>query len=175
MFWCELYFLYTTAVQQGTHTKWSGHFLIQSVIWRWRKKIKNIPCSFMQEGTHCLKWAYKSDRKPQIVLFQTSMGSNQIITRMDSHMLISFRHHSESSERLCGWELETAQNELWLDSFWWTLSREEIHIFLPSLCHSRCVGICFPAISRCYSETLMCLTSCGHKTLSKIVSSKALF
>lgn len=87
-------------------------------------------------------------------------------------MLICFRHHSE---RLCGWELDTVQNELWVDSFWWTLSREEIHIFLPSLYCSRCVGICFPAISRCCSETLVCLTSCRHKTLFKIVSSKALF
>lgn len=53
--------------------------------------------------------------------------------------------------------------------------RERFFSFLLSLCHSRCVGICFPAISRCYRATLMCLTSCGHKTLSKIGSSKALF
>lgn len=89
--------------------------------------------------------------------------------------MICFQCRYDNAERLRGRELGTAQNELWLDNFWWTLPREEIHIFLSGLCRSRCVGICFPAISRCYSETLMCLTSCGHKTLAKIVSSKALF
>lgn len=76
---------------------------------------------------------------------------------------------------LCGYELEIAQNQLWLNSLWRTLSREEIHISLTILRSSRCIGICFLAISRCYSQTLMWLTSCGHKTLAKIVSSKALF
>jgi len=33
-----------------------------------------------------------------------------------------------------------------------------------NLCQARCVCICFPTGSRCFSKTPMCLTSCGHKT-----------
>lgn len=47
------------------------------------------------------------DRKPQIVPCQTSVGSNLIITLTGSHMLICFPH-----QRLCGRELQIAQNEL---------------------------------------------------------------
>lgn len=37
--------------------------------------------------------------------------------------------------------------------------RGERHVALTGLCRGRCVGICFAAISRCYSETLVWLTS----------------
>lgn len=86
MFWCELYFLYTTAVQQGTHSKWSRHFLIQSVIWRWRMKRKKQPLSFYVEEDSLYKVSPQSlhDIKLQIVLFQTSKGSNQITSQMYS-------------------------------------------------------------------------------------------
>lgn len=48
-------------------------------------------------------------------------------------------------------------------------------LFFLICCQSRCVHICFPAISRCYSYTPTCLTSSGDKALSKIVSFKAIF
>lgn len=130
------------------------------------EKKKNIPCPFMLEGTHCLKWAWQETLDSSV-----SDRRSHVLKHADFGLCCFLQR----SARLCGWELETAQSELWVASFWWTSSKEEIHIFLPRLCWSRCVRICFPAISRCYSETPMCLTSCGHKTLSKIASSKALF
>lgn len=37
-----------------------------------------------------------------------------------------------------------------------------------NLCQARCVCICFPTGSRCFSKTPMCLTSCGHKTCPRL-------
>lgn len=107
-----------------------------------------------------------------IVPFRSNVEANQNITPTRSHMLLCFHTAPEGSE-----ELEMALKKMAYHS---TVTdepspRERFFSFLLSLCHSRCVGICFPAISRCCRATLMCLTSCGHKTLSKIVSSKALF
>lgn len=37
--------------------------------------------------------------------------------------------------------------------------RDERHVALTGVCRGRCVGICFAAISRCCSKTLVWLTS----------------
>lgn len=112
-----------------------------------------------------------------VVPLRSNVEANQNITATRSHMRLCFHTAPEDSE-----ELETALKKIKNKkmAYHYTVTdepspRERFFSFLLSLCHSRCVGICFPAISRCCRATLMCLTSCGHKTLSKIVSSKALF
>lgn len=137
-----------------------------------RREKRNSRCTLIAEETHCLKWAYTSpSRTVQKVCFQSSEGSHEIIAptcRLKPLFL---------SAVLRGCITETLKlhklSDMSLQFLMNLLQGRDSH-FSSSLCSSRCVHICFPAISRCYSET-MCLTSCGHKTLSQIVSSKAHF
>lgn len=135
-----------------------------------KRRKKNIPCC----GGNSLFKVTQSIWQKRNLQFHISMG------KVRSLLLCTLIWTSAgfyTAHRRCVAE-NLKQHKMSHESsvFWWISSTEEIHIFLPRcLCWSRCVRICFPAVSRCYSETPMCLTSCGHKTLSKIVSSKALF
>lgn len=98
----------------------------------------------MQKATHCLKWGLQTKLRGRS---GPQTGWFLVLGKLEHPRI----HHCCRRPRA---------------------SREEPRVALTGSCRSRCVGICFPAISRCYSQTPMWLTSRGHKTLARIVSSE---
>lgn len=170
--WIILFIHCCCPTRHSYQMKWTI-FLIQSLIGDWKeKKVSFFPHDAGGSSLFkvCLRVGLAGNF--YIVPFWSNVEANQHITPMRSHMLLCFHTAPEGSEELeMALKKKMAYHSTVTDE---PSPRERFFSFLLSLCHSRCVGICFPAISRCCRATLMCLTSCGHKTLSKIGSSKAL-